>query len=48
MPPNTDEKLLEGLFSKYGDIVSVAHKGNYAFVEFALAEDAEVAIKEVS
>ena len=33
---------------KYGDIVAVTHKGNYAFVEFTKAEDADEAIKELT
>lgn len=48
MPPNTDEKKLSEIFGKYGKIVDLVHKGNFAFVEFEKAEMADEAIMELT
>lgn len=46
LKPNMDEKDLAGHFTKYGDIVAIIHKGQYAFIEFAEASCAEDAVRE--
>lgn len=38
MPPNTDENKLAEIFGKFGKIVDLVHKGNFAFVEFEKAD----------
>ena len=47
MPSGTDEKKLSDMFNKFGEIISVTHKGNYAFIEFTKAEMADEAIREI-
>lgn len=43
MPQDCDERKLTDIFGRYGDIVSITHKGSYAFIEFTepgMADDA--------
>ena len=48
MKPSTDERALSEMFMRFGDITQITHKGSYAFVEFADAQCALEAIKEMS
>ena len=48
MKPGTDEHALRKLFSKFGEITGVNHRGNYAFVEFVEPESAATAIAEMA
>ena len=48
MPTDCDERKLTEIFSRYGEICSVTHKGSYAFVEYsepAMATDAIAEMK---
>jgi hypothetical protein len=45
MKPGTDDKALRQIFSEYGDITDIHHKGSYAFMEFARPDQATAAIK---
>ena len=48
MKPGTDEQALRKLFSKFGEIVGINHRGTYAFVEFMQPESAATAISEMA
>ena len=47
MPMNCDERQLTEIFSKYGSIVQITHKGCYAFVEFSEPHMADDAIADM-
>jgi RNA recognition motif-containing protein len=48
MKGTTDERELSEIFMRFGEIVSIVHKGSYAFIEYAETGCAEEAIKEMS
>ena len=48
MPANTDETKLAEIFGKFGKIVDLVHKGNFAFVEFEKADQADEAIMNLT
>ena len=45
--PHVHEKDLAELFTKFGDITNIIHKGVYAFIEYVSAKCAEDAVKEM-
>ena len=47
MPADCDERKLTEIFSRYGDILAITHKGTYAFIEYAEANMATDAIMEM-
>ena len=47
MPSDCDERRLTEIFSRYGEILAITHKGTYAFVEFTEANMATDAIMEL-
>ncbi len=48
MKSTTDERELSQVFMRFGEIVSIVHKGSYAFIEYAEPGCADEAIKEMS
>jgi RNA recognition motif-containing protein len=46
MKPGTDEGDLHKIFSRFGEVTEVSHKGTYAFVNFTEAEAAQKAIRQ--
>ena len=48
MKAGTDEAALRDIFSEFGEISNINHRGTYAFVEFISPESASSAIKEMT
>ena len=47
MDSDCDERKLTELFGRFGDILSITHRGSYAFIEFAEPGMADDAISEM-
>lgn len=47
LPGDCDERQLSEMFSRYGDILFITHKGTYAFVEYTEPSMANDAISEM-
>lgn len=47
MPADHNERKLTEVFGRYGDILSITHKGSYAFIEYAEPGMADDAISEM-
>ena len=48
LTPEINEQDLADLFTKFGDIVDIVHKGHYAFVEYSETSYANEAVTEMA